>query len=100
MRFVSKPDSSHLSFYDPWMHHLEREAFFTEMQDQLDQAYGCTSAFINRHEDQSDENSCVIDSLARCLLIAEYGEEATFWPWDDKTFDYALVAARIIRMTV
>lgn len=99
MRFVYK-EADHLSFYDPWMHHLEHEPFFTQMQRELDQSYGYSSAFINRHEDQSDENSCVIDSLARCLLIAEYGEEAAFWPWDQRTFDYALLAARVIRMSI
>jgi len=100
MRFVYKENDRHLSFFDPWMQDVDRQEFFSRMQEGLEETYGYSSAFIRRQEDQSEENSCVIDSLARCLMIAEYNEEAAFWPWDESTFDYALMAARIIHIIV
>ena len=105
MRFVYKDGHQehqeghyHLSFYDPWMQHLEKEKFFNRISSSLKKTYGYSSAFIRRAEDQSGENSCVIDSLARCLLVGQFGKEAAFWPWGEDTYDYALLASRMIHL--
>jgi hypothetical protein len=82
------------------MQTLDKQPFFHNIQNSLWAVHGYTSKFIRRREDQSEENSCVIDSLARALMVAEYGEEAAKWEWNEKTYDYALLTARVIHMNM
>lgn len=100
MRFLYSAGNGHLTFFDPWMSDVDLQPFFQKMEQRLLKQYDCSSEFVQRHPDQSDENSCVIDSLARCIMVAEFGEEAAFWEWGPDTFDYIVFAARIIHSVV
>lgn len=99
MRFVYKDgQKKQLIFFDPWRQHVDRTDFFQIMAAGLKNKYGYDSLFVNRRADQSDEDSCVIDCLSRCLMICEYGVEAASWAWEPKYFAYPILAIRSSRL--
>lgn len=99
MRFVYKnARKRHLFFYDPWKKDLEHQPFFRAIKTHVSKRFDYSSEFVSRKADQGEENSCVIDCIARAIMIAEYGSDAATWEWDDHTFDYAVLAVRLIRM--
>ncbi len=86
-----------INFYDPWKVGVNRTKFFANIKRAIEN-FGYEVNFIKRLPDQSEEESCVIDSLARVLLMSDKGEKSVHWPWTNDTFDYALVSARIIHI--
>lgn len=99
MRFLYHDrDTRTLTFYDPWKRQQDKTKFFKKMQKDILAVYRYNVIFENREKDQSEENSCVVDSLARVLMMGEHGQDASTWEWDLSTYDYAVFAARAMRI--
>lgn len=87
-----------ITIFDPWMQKISG-ASFNKLKKVAKDEYGYTITFEARKPEQGDEGSCGVDSLARVIMVAEYGLEGARREWSIKEpeyFNYPLLAHRLI----
>lgn len=100
LRFMYKDDTKKMIYvWDPWMQDLGTNKYFKSIQNQVKKAQGYKLVFEARKPEQGAEGSCGVDSLARVIMVAEYGLKGARMEWSaekPKYFAYPILANRII----
>jgi hypothetical protein len=101
MRFLYHDSKTKtLIFYDPWKSNQDKTPYFKTIVKDCRKLLGYKAIFHNRLKDQSFEGSCVINALARVLMICDHGNSSVDWEWTSKTYDYPIFAARAFRLNM